>query len=188
MHKDPRDPPIHWNYIRLRARSHTAFTLHSRAHDHTTQYWRCVGDGLWTLSSGRSQFHGHGSCVSVLSGPPPSPHPLECGGRAAYMGTPPTDPQHGSTAADWWAGRTGPQGAPRIPPWSPAERLRILSRRQQPADCGRPVRHVSRIGSAPRSPGCPLCGDLHPHWLQVALLAARPARPCQEACKLVAGL
>ena len=35
------------------------FTLHLWIRDHTTWFWRCVGDGLWTLSFGLSQLHGH---------------------------------------------------------------------------------------------------------------------------------
>ena len=45
------------------------FTLPLRARDHTTWFWRCVGTAFGTLSSGLSQFHGHGSwlvCEVVL--------------------------------------------------------------------------------------------------------------------------
>ena len=52
---------MHWNSIWLRARSHMNFTLHSRVRDHTTWFWRVCWDGLWTLSFGLTQFHGHGS-------------------------------------------------------------------------------------------------------------------------------
>ena len=36
------------------------FMLHLRVRDHTTWFWRCGWDNLWILSSGLSQFHGHG--------------------------------------------------------------------------------------------------------------------------------
>ena len=44
------------------------FTLHLRVHDHTIWFWRW--DGLWALSLGLSQYHGHGSwlvCEVALS-------------------------------------------------------------------------------------------------------------------------
>ena len=47
------------------------FTLHFRVRDHTTRCWRVCWDGLWTLSFGLSQLHGHGSwlvCEVALSG------------------------------------------------------------------------------------------------------------------------
>ena len=54
----------HWTSIWFPSPVTRDFTLHSRAHDHTTWFWRCARwDSLWTLSIGLSQFHGHGSCV-----------------------------------------------------------------------------------------------------------------------------
>ena len=42
------------------------FTLHLRARDHTTRFWRCVGTAFGHFLFGLSQFHGHalGSCVN----------------------------------------------------------------------------------------------------------------------------
>ena len=37
------------------------FTVHLRVRDHTTCFWRVCWDGLWTLSFGLSQCHGHDS-------------------------------------------------------------------------------------------------------------------------------
>ena len=47
------------------------FTLHLRVRDHTSYAsWVVLWDGLWTLSLGLSQFHGHSSwlvCEVALS-------------------------------------------------------------------------------------------------------------------------
>jgi hypothetical protein len=47
------------------------FPLHLRVRDHTTTWcWRCRWDGgLWTLSLGLSQFHGHGSWLVCVKWP-----------------------------------------------------------------------------------------------------------------------
>jgi hypothetical protein len=48
---------IHWNSVWLRMWSH--MSSHHTWGYHTGWVWRC--DGLWTLSFGLSQLHGHGS-------------------------------------------------------------------------------------------------------------------------------
>ena len=52
---------IHWKKYLIKDPVTCDFTLHLRIHDHTTWCWRVSWDGLWTLSFGLSQFHGHGS-------------------------------------------------------------------------------------------------------------------------------
>ena len=61
---------IHWNGMWLKDPFTYDFTLHLRPRGHTRWFWRCW-DGLWTLSFGLSQFHGHGSwlmCEVALRG------------------------------------------------------------------------------------------------------------------------
>ena len=50
------------------------FTLHLRVRDHTTWFWTWSSDGLWTLSFGLSQFHGHGSWLVCEVAPSNAAH------------------------------------------------------------------------------------------------------------------
>ena len=66
---------IHWNSIWLRVRSH--MTSHTTLEDLWPHYMilEVSWDGLWTLSFGLSQFHGHGSwlmCEVALTYPKPT--------------------------------------------------------------------------------------------------------------------
>ena len=45
------------------------FTLHLRVRDHASMILEVAWDGLWTLSFGLSQFHGHDSWLVRESGP-----------------------------------------------------------------------------------------------------------------------
>ena len=53
---------IHWTSIWLRVRSHMASTLHLKIREYNNyMILKVCCDGLWTMSFGLSQFHGHGS-------------------------------------------------------------------------------------------------------------------------------
>ena len=51
---------FHWNGIWLRAWSRMTSHYTWGSVTNTTWLWRCVWDGLWTLSFGLSQSYGHG--------------------------------------------------------------------------------------------------------------------------------
>jgi hypothetical protein len=82
------------------------FTLHSRVRD----FGRCVWDGLWILSFGLSQFHGHGSwlvCEVVLRATSKFTHKAKChddeivrAPKKVSKGPPNTPPTSCSVAMD----------------------------------------------------------------------------------------